>query len=140
MAEPLREKDIDQCDAEPHKRLNSGWREGSGVLQMSAERPVFNSRVTNERRSMNPPEMPSAAPDSARPAIKWLPFLLALLAPPLLTILAAVSLDHKGGAAVAIAFLGSGVGGIVCGAMLGRRFGTTPQSRIGLGILFSIIM
>ena len=92
---------------------------------------------------MNPPELlssePPTGPDCGRPALKWLPFLLALLAPPLLTILA-TSLDNKGGAPIAIALLGSGVGGIVCGALLGRRFGSTPESRIGLGILFSVIM
>jgi hypothetical protein len=92
---------------------------------------------------MNPPELPASetavAPGSARPAVRWLLFSLALLAPPFLTILVAF-LDNKGGAAPAIATLGGGVGGIVCGVMLGRRFGSTPQSKIGLSVLFALVM
>lgn len=80
----------------------------------------------------NPPP-PTPAPPARFP---WLWFAVALFTPPVLTALAA-SLDHRGGAAPALGFLGGAAGGLVCGILLGCRVGKTGATKALLGVLFS---
>jgi hypothetical protein len=72
--------------------------------------------------------------------IKPLVFLIGLLAPAILTILA-VSLGAKeGNTAPTIAMLCGTVGGIVCGIILGWQVEKSTPTRIVLSIVFSAIM
>jgi hypothetical protein len=93
---------------------------------------------------MNPPELPvdgpSASPDSERRRLNAWAFVAVVLAPTLLTVLAVSVGDKKGDLPPTIAMLGGGLAGIIAGVMLGRRLGTTVRARIGLSILFSLVM
>lgn len=88
-----------------------------------------------------PPVITSAAP---LPPVKisWLLFFGALLAPPLLTFLAAFVLRDQTSeqAAPWIAIVGAAAGGVVCGIMLGLRFGNSVSWRFGLSLLLSCLM
>jgi len=72
--------------------------------------------------------------------LNWLVFLAVLLAPPLLAALSVLLFDKKGDLAPTVAMLGGGLAGIITGAMLGRRIGSSSSTRIALGILFAFIM
>lgn len=72
--------------------------------------------------------------------INWLLFLLALLAPPLLTVLAAMGSARNSGLPVATGLLAGGLGGIISGAMLGWRVGSTTPIRVALGIVFAGVL
>jgi hypothetical protein len=58
----------------------------------------------------------------------------------LLTALSVLLFDKKGDTAPVIAVLGSGLAGIISGAMLGRYFGKTLQARVALSILFALVL
>lgn len=79
----------------------------------------------------------------ALPPVKtsWLIFFAVLLAPPLLTTLAAFLAGGEiaGDATVAIGSIGGAAGGIACGIMLALRLGKTVGARIVLGILLSCV-
>ena len=88
-----------------------------------------------------PPQIvPATIPPEPARRLNWLLFALALFTPTVLTILITMTGGQKGGAAVAVALVGGGLSGIVCGAMLGWRLGSTPQRRITLGILLACVM
>ena len=64
-------------------------------------------------------------------------FFAALLAPPLLTLLAASLTDKSNdGLPVGIGFFGGGAAGILCGILLGIFLGTKPVSRFILSFVF----
>ena len=79
--------------------------------------------------------------------IKWLWFWIALIAPPVLTALSALlarqaAPEHASNESLspAVALIGGGLGGIVCGIVIGTRLGKTTAARVGLSLLFSGIM
>lgn len=77
--------------------------------------------------------------------IKWIWFWLALMAPPLLTLLSAHFMHSTSSAAneglsPAIALLGGGAGGLACGILLGIKLGKTSGARVGYAILFGPAM
>lgn len=86
---------------------------------------------------------PSESPGEPQPPISLQPrlpvwwFLAALFAPPVLTFLSALA--RLGDAAIPIALLGSGMGGLACGVLLGRRVGGSTSTRVAFGILFTLI-
>src|SRR5262245_12891537 len=88
-----------------------------------------------------PPEPISsnAEPASAPlPKINWLVFFILLLAPAVLTLLAASA--KVDGLAVGCPLVGGGIAGIVCGTMLARRVGRTSGSKILLGVVFAVLL
>jgi hypothetical protein len=74
--------------------------------------------------------------------INWWIFFAVLLAPPLLTLLAAFSTNEHAGADAPpfVAMVGGISSGIVCGIMLALRLGKTTDTRVLLGILFCVIL
>jgi len=93
--------------------------------------------TTNPSNSI--PSEPAQLPSLTPRKINWLVFFAVLLGPVVVTI-AAVLLGADGGDATpTIAFLGGGISGIVCGALLGQRLGRTPAMKVALGILFSFV-
>ena len=70
--------------------------------------------------------------------VNWFVFFSLLLAPGVVALLG--SLAKLDGLSVASPLLGGPVAGIICGILLARRIGRTPQSRIGLGILFAALL
>jgi hypothetical protein len=78
------------------------------------------------------------APGPAR--VNWLLFFAVLLTPPLLTALIVQGGRQTEGLAVCSALLGGTLGGVAGGIMLGRRFGSTSQTRIGLGIVLAGVL
>lgn len=88
--------------------------------------------------SSNPPPIePPQAPAPIQHKVNWLIFFAALLAPPVLTLFAAMS--KSDGAAVACPLIGGGIVGIICGIMLARRVGRTQGSRVLLGFVFTAV-
>jgi drug/metabolite transporter (DMT)-like permease len=81
---------------------------------------------------------PEPAPQIPRAKINWLIFFAAMFVPTVITILS-VQTGSKDTPPI-VALLGSGVSGIICGAMLGRRFGRTPETKIALGVVFILVM
>lgn len=65
-------------------------------------------------------------------------FVAALLAPPVLTAVAAM-LDHRGPAAPAFMFLGGAAGGFTAGVMLGCRLGRSPTTKVLLSLLLAAV-
>lgn len=83
--------------------------------------------------------MESNAPPAAA-KINWPIFFIVLCAPAVLTILA-VRINRTGqDLAPFVACLGGVFSGIVCGAMLGRRIGSTTAIKIGLGFTFALMI
>jgi hypothetical protein len=72
--------------------------------------------------------------------MNWWLFFAVLLAPPLVTLLAARGGRDAEGAAIGIGLLGGGLGGIVCGAMLGWYLGKTAAGRITLGVVLAGVL
>src|SRR5665213_2755955 len=72
--------------------------------------------------------------------ITWPIFWILLFAPPVLTILAVWLSAKNSDVPTGIGIFGGGLSGIICGVFLGKRIGKTTGGRIGLGILFAIIM
>ena len=90
--------------------------------------------------ALSPATADPPQPQSPASKFKWLIFLIALLAPAILTILA-VSLGAKqGDTAPTISMLCGTVGGIVCGIILGCRVGKSTPIRVVLSIVFAAIM
>ena len=93
----------------------------------------------------NPPEPPVAFESTRDLARKfhWQWFTLALLLPPVLTMLAMMS-ERPGDTPVLIAMSGSSVGGFVCGWLLARRLARTTGGRVlatlGFAVLFSVVI
>ena len=94
--------------------------------------------MNSENPTPTPPD-PNQSPTLAAPQhrLNWLVFFAALLAPAAITFFSALSGNKD--APVVWAFVGSGLGGIVCGVLLGRRFGKTTVAQVLLGILFTFI-
>jgi hypothetical protein len=90
---------------------------------------------------MNPPpidpQFSTAVPPVMKRRLHWPLFIVALLLPPVLTLLTA----HAGwqNFPVACPFIGGGAAGIVCGILLGRRLGRTTQAVVILSIVFSLV-
>jgi hypothetical protein len=91
--------------------------------------------------------LPAANPETAPgPKPSWLWFWAALLAPPVLTALAAflarqsMAQASNEGMSVAVGLLGGGAGGLACGIILGLRLGKTSGARVGLALLLAAIM
>jgi hypothetical protein len=74
--------------------------------------------------------------------INWWIFFAIFLAPPLLTLLAALlTREHAGGDTPPfVAVVGGVSSGIVCGVMLALRVGKTTETRVLLGILFCVVL
>jgi amino acid transporter len=81
---------------------------------------------------------PERAPQLARAKTNWLVFFAAMFVPPIVTIISVQTKQQDPPPIVAL--LGGGVSGIICGAMLGRRFGRTRELKIVLGIVFAFVM
>jgi hypothetical protein len=81
----------------------------------------------------NPPTFVETACGTV-PKLHWPLFVAALLLPPMLTFASAMA-GWKN-FPVACPFVGGGLAGLVCGILLGRRVGRTPQARIVLSIVF----
>ena len=83
-----------------------------------------------------PPSLPDDAPGRrpARPPFPAVLFYAALLGPPILTFLAVLS--RNDGLTIGVALIGSGLGGLVCGAMLGQRVAQTTAGKVLFSILF----
>lgn len=69
--------------------------------------------------------------------LNWLVFFIVLLAPAVLTLIAAMC--KQGGLAVGCPLIGGGGAGILCGIMLARRVGRTPATKVLLGFVFSAV-
>ena len=82
---------------------------------------------------------PTPEPTPSGPRLNGLLLLTCLLAPALITCLAAVADKSSRGPAPAVALIGAALGGIGCGILLGRRFGHTPATKIFLGVLFAAV-
>jgi len=93
---------------------------------------------------MNPSEPTANATASPSPAKKcwtlWLIFTAVLLSPVIASCLAGALDKQNGDAAPVVALLGGGVGGIVCGAMIGWRMRKSTALRIVWGIVFAAVM
>lgn len=96
-------------------------------------------------------DLPSESPDPAKelpPAkIRWIWFWVTLLTPPVLTLLSAllVRLAMPAGArnegiSPMVALIGSGIGGIASGTIIGIKLGRTIPARIGISVLCSGVM
>jgi hypothetical protein len=72
--------------------------------------------------------------------INWLLFFAVLLAPTLLTIVVVKTGKRSADAAVGVALLGGVASGITCGILLGRRVGKSAEARVGLSIVFALIL
>ena len=81
---------------------------------------------------------PNSPPPPAK--LNWPIFFIVLCAPVVLTIVA-VQLKRTGqDLAPFIAVLGGGLSGIICGAMLGRRIGSTTGIKIALAFTFALMI
>lgn len=89
----------------------------------------------NSNKSLPPLLDPAAAPEPPPRRLNWLLFALALFMPTVLTILITMTGGQKSDAAVAVALIGGGLSGIICGGMLGWRFGKSTTNQIVLGIV-----
>jgi hypothetical protein len=93
---------------------------------------------------MNPTDLPlpeiPGPPHAGKPRFKWWWFVAALLLPVLITALSVWLFTDEGDTAPSIAVLGGGLVGIISGTMLGRHLGKTPPVRVGLSILFALIL
>jgi hypothetical protein len=93
---------------------------------------------------MNPADLPSPeipeTPHTGKPRFKWWRFVTVLLSPVLLTALSVWLFTDEGDTAPSIAMLGGGLAGIISGTTLGRHLGKTPPVRLGLSILFALIL
>lgn len=76
-------------------------------------------------------------PPLPRPRINWFLFLGCLLTPAVLSALGA--LGKSDGLAIGSVVFGSLVAGVICGVLMGRRFGSNPGARVGLGMLFTCV-
>ena len=88
-----------------------------------------------------------AAPASAPFKLSWLWFWVGLMVPPILTMASAYfmrTLSANGGSnesvSVAVALIGAGAGGILCGIVIGTRVGKTQGARVASAIGLSILM
>jgi hypothetical protein len=90
----------------------------------------------------NPSPLPSPDPviEGSPRKVNWLLFFAAMFLPTLLTVGMILLGAKQGDTAPATAALGGGISGIVCGTMLGRRFGRTPRLKILLGIISALVM
>src|SRR5436190_12976633 len=93
---------------------------------------------------MNPLDLPApeipGPPPATRPRFKWWRFVAVLLSPVLLTALSVWVSGGEGDTAPSVAMLGGSLAGIISGTMLGRHLGKTPPARVGLSILFALIL
>jgi hypothetical protein len=93
---------------------------------------------------MNVPKpTPPIAEQAPKPfKIKWWIFFAALLAPPLLTLMAAYL--NKGqaneGVSPVIGIVGGAAGGIICGVLLALRMQKTIAARVVLAVLLSAVL
>jgi len=85
---------------------------------------------------------PQKPPQDAPPfKINWWVFFVALLLPPFLTLLTAMSnLSPNQSVSPFIALIGGLVGGIVCGVMLGYQGSRNLFVRIILSLVMSVVM
>lgn len=81
---------------------------------------------------------PEPAPQLPHAKINWLIFFAAMFVPTIITIISVQTKRQDSPPIVAL--VGGGVSGIICGAMLGRRFGRTRELKIVLGIVFAFVM
>ena len=88
----------------------------------------------------NPPADAGRQPPASRPKMNWLIFFAALLIPVIGSCIAGALDSRDGGFAPAIAMIGGGIGGIICGVTLARRFGRDVAGKIILGVIFSGFM
>jgi hypothetical protein len=105
---------------------------------MTAHEPFFFRPPIMNTTDL-PPEIPGI-PHAGRPRFKGWLFVSVLLSPVLLTALSVWLIDKKGDTAPSFAVLGGGLAGIISGTMLGRHLGKTTPVRIGLSILFALIL
>jgi hypothetical protein len=77
-------------------------------------------------------------PPAPGPKPSWLWFWVALLTPPVLTLLGALVFPDGGG--LVIGLLGGGTGGLLAGIIMGVRLGKTPRWRVGLTLFLSFVM
>jgi hypothetical protein len=80
---------------------------------------------------------PPPIPDAKR-KMHWPLFLTALFVPTVITLLSAQLKSQD--VAPAVAMIGGGISGILCGILLALRVGRTPESRLGLGFAFAIVL
>jgi hypothetical protein len=85
-----------------------------------------------------PPNLPKPLDPSQK--INWLIFFSFLLGPVVLTIATVLLISNQGNPAADVAAFGGAVSGIICGGMLGRRVGTSRETKIVLGIVFAVAM
>lgn len=75
--------------------------------------------------------------------LNWLWFMVALLLPPVVTMLVMMS-GKPGDASAFVAFGGSPMGGLVCGLLLARRVTRTTTGRVlatlGFTVLFGAVI
>lgn len=101
---------------------------------------VYCPLCGKDLNSTTPAELPPVK-------IKWSWLLVALLLPPLLTMLSATMMhsfsavdSSNEGVSPFIGLIGGAIGGTVCGVMLGIKLGRTTGGRIGLSIIFTGIL
>jgi hypothetical protein len=91
--------------------------------------------------------VPKPTPPVTEPAVKqfkinWWIFFAALLAPPLLTLIAAYL--NKGqaneGVSPGIGLFGGAAGGIICGVLLALRTRKTTAAKVALAVLLSVAL
>jgi len=81
----------------------------------------------------------SSSPSLPPPArINWPLFFLALFLPTVVVVLAVQAKAHD--APPIVALVGSGLSGLICGVLLGRRLGRTTPARVLLSLLFVLVM
>jgi hypothetical protein len=107
--------------------------------ELSTERSRPDCPHCGEAIAIQPPSTPEVAAQAPL-KLNWPVFFAILFAPVVLTIVAVQVMPASNDASPAVAVIFGAVSGILCGFKLGRRFGKSPESRIGLGILFSLIM
>ncbi|TAK94955.1 MAG: hypothetical protein EPO07_15955 [Verrucomicrobia bacterium] len=96
--------------------------------------------MENESQNQTSPE---TAPPPPTAETNWLVFFAVLLAPVILSCIAGALDKPNGGLSPMIALIGGGVAGIICGIMLGLRFGKTTGQKsvliVGLAIVMVIV-
>ena len=74
------------------------------------------------------------------PRFNWMAFNCLLFASLILLILTVLLIPKSRNAPLIIILFGSGISGTLCGAMLGRKLGKTPTTRVVLSLVFALVM